>query len=293
MKSRTFNYFEHRARARAGISRPIKLHRISRCYAFHRQKRPQFRRSRAVIYRPSFFLSLFFLFSFFSTRELRARFAVRVRRGWTPLAARNLKPTFRYVQEAGVWREHDQGLRARQCLDGQSAAGRVYTAGASQVHDASGLAERYPDVGGEIRSHSVAGQARGRLRRVHQQGEREKSSVLILGPWLMHRVSSCPADWRSHSPDVTTWFLFTRATSRARFTRTVKNCSDYTYYIYIYIYVWGIFARIIDYWTESTFNRGGWFFFEQKSRRSRNFTDYKRLRMKSFSCERAGVSVGM
>lgn len=83
----------------------------------------------------------------------------------------DLKPTFRY-QEAGVRREHDQGLRTRQRLDGQSAIGRLHTAGAPEAHDAPGSVERHPVVGGEICGHFDAGQARGRLRRVHQQGEK-------------------------------------------------------------------------------------------------------------------------
>lgn len=89
----------------------------------------------------------------------------------------DLKPTFRY-QEAGLRREHDEGLRARQRLDGQSAIGRLHTAGAPETHDAPGPDERHPDVGGEVRGHFVAGQARGRLRGVHQQGE--ESSRLVV-----------------------------------------------------------------------------------------------------------------
>lgn len=76
------------------------------------------------------------------------------------------------LQETGVRREHDQGLRARQRLDGQSAIGRVHTAGASEIDDSSGPIERQSDVGGEVRGQLVAGQARRYLRGVHQQGEK-------------------------------------------------------------------------------------------------------------------------
>lgn len=92
---------------------------------------------------------------------------------------RSLKPTVP-LQEAGVRREHDQGLRAPEDPDGQSATGRLHTAGAAEAHDASGPAERQSNVGGDIRRHIVAGQARGRLRGIHQQGER--SSRVLISP---------------------------------------------------------------------------------------------------------------
>lgn len=74
-------------------------------------------------------------------------------------------------QAEGLRQDDGEGLRARSHLDGQSGPGRLHPGHPPASDDAPGAAQRHPDARGAVRRQSAAGQARGRLLRVHEPGE--------------------------------------------------------------------------------------------------------------------------